>query len=350
VKIEKKDGLTVVHNPKKAIRKAGSPSSLVLTLDLSIGKSAADENALFSIIGGVLVDVDEDIIVIDEREVVIKVFDKTGKHVRTFGKRGQGPGELQSASRIVLKGGKDIAILDTANNRFSYYSKTGQCLKEMGLRKYSSVRRIKPDSKGYIYADSTTVDEGKLIDKIMKFDPEFHMIDTVAEAERISKVYEFNPIPEWFMYDVMDDDRFIWGRNTKYEFTILDPDGKPLRKILKDYSPVKISDAARKKIIKETFGDSGIPDSLRVVFPDNFPAFYYFICDDIGRIYARTYQENDRGDLQWDVFDEGGIYILSFFLPANEWLYCIKKDKAYTFINENETGIPVVVRYRMDWR
>jgi hypothetical protein len=349
-KIETMDGLTVVHNPKRPVKKAGAFSSLGLTRDLSIGNTATDEDSMFSTIGGVMVDDDEDIIVIDEKELVIKIFDKNGRHVRTFGKRGQGPGEFQSAARIVLKGGRDIAVLDSANHRFSYYSKEGECLKEISLGKYSSIRRAKPDSRGHIYADTTTMDGGTVTDTIMRFDPEFHMMGTVAEAERVMKPYEVDVVPEWFMFTVMDDDRFVWGRNTKYELTILDPDGKPVKRIIKDYAPVKISEAERKRLIKERFGDFVIPASYKVVFPEHFPPFLYFICDDLGRLYVRTYQEDARGSVQWDVFDEEGLYILSLFLPPDELLYCIRKGKAYTFSNENEAGLPVVLRYRMDWR
>ena len=349
-KIEKIDGVTVIRNPKEPVKKAGAPSSLNLVKDLCIGDSPDDENYMFSQIGGVMVDVDEDIIVIDEKEVVIKVYDKNGKHLRTFGKRGGGPGEFNTARRIVLKGGKDIVVFDRGNNRLSYYSKEGQCLKEISLGKYSSVSRAKPDSRGFIYADTLAVDEDTGIYEIVKFDPEFNPIETLAKAEQVRKYPEVNPIPVWFMYMVLEDDRFIWGWNAKYELTIHNPDGRPVKKIIKDYDPVKITKAEQEKIKEESFGDMEIPDMIRIVYPKSYPPFYYFICDDIGRIYVRTQRENDRGDLKWDVFDGEGIYILSFFLPPGELLYCIRNNHAYTFINEPEDGIPVLLRYRMDWR
>jgi hypothetical protein len=350
IKIEKKDGLIIIHNPKEPVKKPGALSSLALIQDLCIGDSADDENYMFSEIGGVMVDVEEDIIVIDSKEVVIKVYDKTGKHLRTFGKRGGGPGEFNTAARIVLKGGKDIVVLDRGNNRLSYYSKEGQCLKEIPLGKYSSISRAKPDSRGYIYADTMTVDGDTGIYEIVKFDPELNMIETLARAERVRKFPEVNPVSEWFMYLVLEDDRFIWGWNTNYEFTIHDPDGTRVKKIIKEFDPVKITKTEQEKIIEERFGDMEIPDIIRLVFPKNFPPFYYFIGDDVGRIYVRTQRENKQGDLKWDVFDEEGIYILSFFLPPGELLYCIRNNKAHTFINDAEDGIPVVLRYRMDWR
>lgn len=349
-KIEKKDGMTIIRNPKEPVKKPGAPSSLVLIQDLCIGDSADDENYMFSEIGSVMVDVEEDIIVIDSKEVVIKVFDKTGKHLRTFGKRGGGPGEFNTAARIVLKGGKDIVVLDRGNNRLSYYSKEGQCLKEIHLGKYSSISRAKPDSRGYIYADTMTVDGDTGIYEIIKFDPELNMIETLARAEQIRKFPEVNPVPEWFMYMVMEDDRFIWGRNTKYELTIHDPEGRPVKKIIKDYDPVKITKKEQERIIEERFRGLEIPDVIKLVFPKSYPPFYYFICDDIGRIYVRTQRENKQGDLEWDVFDKEGIYILSFFLPSEELLYCIRNNKAHTFLNDSEDGIPVVLRYKMDWR
>lgn len=350
VQIENKEGVTIVHNPKNPVKKTGAPSSLDLIRDLCIGDSADDENYMFSQIGGVMVDVEEDIIVIDQKEVVIKVYDKNGKHLKTFGKRGGGPGEFNTASRIVLKGGKDIVVLDNGNNRLSYYSKEGQCLKEISLGKYSSITRAKPDSRGNIYADTMTVDGDTGIYEIVKFDPELNVIDTLAKVEQVRKPLEYNPINEWFMYMVLENDCFIWGWNTKYELTIHDPDGTPVKKIITDYDPVKITKKEQERIIEERFGDMEIPDMIKIVFPKSYPPFYYFICDDIGQIYVRTQRENKKGDLKWDVFDEDGIYILSFFLPPGELLYCIRNDYAYTFINEPEDGIPVVLRYRMDWR
>jgi hypothetical protein len=348
-KIEQKDGLTIVHNPKQPVQEKGFPSKLSLKQDLCIGKILEGEDYIFSQIGGVAVDVEEDIIVIDEKEIVVKVFDKTGKHIRTFGKRGQGPGEFASVARIVLKGGKDIVLLDISNGRFSYYSKEGKCLKEIKLGK-NLISRVKPDSRGFIYADTMIRDGNNVIDTIMRFNPEFENYETVAENKRNVNYRELNLVSEWYMYNVMEDDRFIWGRNTDYEFTILNQEGKPIKKIIKDYNPVKIMKEEREKIIAERFGERGVPDFVTLKFPDRYTPWLYFICDDVGGFYVRTFEKNDKGHLKWDYFDKDGVYRLFFFLPQEELLYYIRNNKAYSFINENEDGIPIVIRYLMEWR
>jgi hypothetical protein len=347
-KIEQKDGLTIVHNPKQPVRKKGVPSTLTLKQDLRIGEGLKGEDYMFSQIGGVAVDIEEDIIVIDEKEILVRVFDKTGKHIRTFGKRGQGPGEFTGVARIVLKGGKDIVLLDRANGRFSYYSKKGECLKEIKLGK-NLVSRVKPDSQGFIYADTMIRDGTNVIDSIMKFNPEFENYVTVAEIKRTVNYREFNPVSEWYMYTVMEDDRFVWGRNTDYEFTILNQEGKPSIKIIKDYDPAKITREEREKMIAERFGEQGVPDFITLKLPDHYTPWLYFFCDDVGGIYVRTFEKNDQGRLKWDYFDKDGIYRLFFFLPPDELFYYVRNNKAYSFINENRDGIPTVIRYIMEW-
>jgi hypothetical protein len=348
-KIEQKDGLTIVRNPKQPVREKGFPSTLSLKQDLCIGNRLEDEDSLFSQIGGLAVDVDEDIIVIDEKEVVVKVFDKTGRHIRTFGKRGQGPGEFSSVSRIVLKGGRDIVLLDNANSRFSYYSKEGECLKEIKLGK-NRISRVKPDSRGFIYGDTTTRDGDNVTDIILKFDPAFEGSMTVAEKKLTLNYRELNPVFEWYMYSVMEDDCFIWGRNTDYEFTVLNQEGKSIKKVIKDHDPLKITKEERDKIIAERFGERGVPDFITLKFPDHYTPWFYFVCDDVGGFYVRTFEKNAQGHLKWDYFDKDGIFRLFFFLPPEELFYYIRNNKAYSFMNENKEGIPVVIRYIMEWR
>jgi len=99
IKIEKKDDVTIVHNPKEPAKVPGAPKSLTLEEDLCIGLESGDEDYMFAELRSVQVDKDEDIIVLDWKYNVVKVFDKNGKHIRTFGKHGQGPGEIQGPSR-----------------------------------------------------------------------------------------------------------------------------------------------------------------------------------------------------------------------------------------------------------
>jgi hypothetical protein len=239
-KIEKKDGGTTVKNPKNPLKVPGGPLALVLEEDLRIGVESGDEDYMFASIRSVQVDNEEDIIVLDWKYNVIKVFDKTGKHIRTFGKHGQGPGEIQSPSRMYLKGGKDIGILDNANNRFSYFSKDGKCLKELALVKYRP-SWVMPDSKGYSYGD-TFYFEKKIKFVLYKYDQELNPVKTITEFERNASPGSSNPFMERLVYQVTADDHFIWANNYEYLFHILDPSGNEIKIVSKDVDPTKISE------------------------------------------------------------------------------------------------------------
>jgi len=130
IKIETENGIQVVYNPRKPAPPPGSPKSLILTEDLCIAEDEVGD-FIFSVIRTIEVDDEGNIYVADSKEVCVKVFDKNGKHIRTFGKKGQGPGEIQFFSRVHMFAGKEVMIYDRGNNRLSFYSLDGEFLREI---------------------------------------------------------------------------------------------------------------------------------------------------------------------------------------------------------------------------
>lgn len=348
VKIEKKDGVTIIRNPKKPVNLPGAPKALTLEEDLCIGIEEGDEDYMFANLRSVQVDNDENIYVLDAKYIKVKVYDKNGRHIRSFGKAGQGPGEFGWPSRMYMKSDGNIAILDSRTRRFSYYSREGKCLKEINLAEHGSFISAWPDSRDFVYGTIFEFSGTSSKMKLIKFDADFNRVLNVAELERKFKMGEINPISYRIAYNVLPDDRLIWIKNQEYCIHIVDTSGKLVKKIYKDYDPVSISKADQERIKEERYSD-GFPPSLKLVFPKKYPAIYYFLSDEKGRIYVRTYARNDEGLLKWDVFDEEGRYILSFFHPEEDILFVIKKNKAYGMIPEDEEGIPRVKRYRMIW-
>ena len=145
-------------------------------------------------------------------------------------------------------------------------------------------------------------------------------------------------------------DNVVWGYPVKYELFVLSPEGKTVRKIVKDYDPVKITKEDRERRRKDLLGDRELPTGFKLKFPKNYYAFCFFICGDDGKIYVRTYEKDERGDYIYDVFDPEGRYIANFSLPVIDFLYIAKGNKLYTMVWEDEKGIPVVKRYDVEWR
>ena len=348
VKIKIENGVQVVYNPKNPAPPPGTPQKILLREDLCIGEEEGVEDFMFSQIRSVQVDEEENIYVLDSKEVCVKVFDKNGRHIRTFGKRGQGPGEMQSPTRMYLTAGKELLIYDAMNRRLSYFSLEGECLRETSTGKYNFSRAI-PDSKGNIITQLVVFGDN-YVNEIKKFDSNLNPIFTIEAIEEELTPYVWDMVSPTLNVRVMENDNIAWGYSSKYEIFIVSPEGKTTRKIVKDYVPVKITEEEKEEMIKDTFGERGVPPEYKLRFPKNHYPYYFFICGEDGRIYVRTYEKDKEGNISYDVFDPEGRYITKFSLPGIDFLYVIKKNKMYSMVWEDEKGIPVVKRYNVTWK
>lgn len=344
VRFQTEDGVTVVRNPKKPVPLPSGPSKLLLKEDLVVGKEAGESGYLFAGLRSVGVDDQENIWTLDWQDIKIRIFDKNGKLFSTFGTKGQGPKELQSPSRMAVTRDGTGVILDL--NKIAFYAVDGRCLKEISTARTNPFR-LKIDGKGFIYLDSMDMRKTKVL-TLTKFDPELKPIGVVASYEEPFVLGVSNPFLTILYFHATKDGRLIWLVTKKYEFHVLDSGGKPIRKIVKDYTPLKISADEQKRILKEQYADR--PYQIKVEFPEAYPPVQYFIGDDEDMLYARTYEEDGKGGLWYNVFDPEGRSFTRFALPKEEMAFIIKKNKLYALISENEEGIPLVKRYAMEWK
>ena len=344
VKITTDNGVTVVLNPKKPGPRPGGPSKLVLKEELVIGEEKVPDGYLFAELRSIGVDDEGHIWTLDWEDIKMRVFDKDGNLVSTFGRKGQGPEEWENPNRMIVTPDGTGVVLDL--NKLTFYSRDGRCLKEQSTAR-AQFFRFKFDSKGNLYGDSLDFGD-KMILRLVKFDPDLNPVVTLAEVEEPFTPGAINAFTVLILSHVTEDDRVIWMTNAKYEFHILDPKGKLIRKIVKDYEPRKVTARDRKQILDDRYGND--PYRSQIVFPDEFPSVYYFIGDAAGRLYAQTYDEDGKGGWWYDVFDEEGRCITRFSLPKDEMPFVVKDGKLYAMIQEDEEGRPLVKRYAMEWR
>ena len=348
VKIEKIDGVIVVHNPKKPVDLPDIPGTLKLREDLRVGIESGDENYMFSQLNSIQVSDEEEVIVYDGQEVSIKVYDKKGKFIRKFGQKGQGPGELQRVSYINLIG-ENINVMDLGNNRFSYYSIEGKCIKEIPTGKYRPYD-AKADSRGNVYGYVLIIGDNVTLD-LIRFSQEFKPTLTITSRE-MPKEPPPAGLAELIHFHVLKDDYLIWGRTYEYEFNILDKKSELVRRIIKDYNPIRITKDNLIDEFKRRYPDKKLPPKLPRIpdhFPKHFPVFENFICDEKGRIFVRTYERDEEGNVFYDVFDPEGRYFTRFTLPFEELVTVVKKNRMYCMIYGDKEGIPKIKRYEMKW-
>ena len=253
VRIDQKGGLTIVRNGSKPAAVPGSPKGLRLVPELTIGsENDTDETMIFSI-RSVQVGAGGEIFVLDDKINQIKVYGPDGRHLRTIGKTGQGPGELQSPSRMTMTADGNLCFLDFGNNRVSIYSPEGTCLKETPFTGWRPVRFLH-DSRGFGYGDLIDF-QGGIKDVLVKFDSRLNKVATIATLVLVDNPSEKMSPVEMFrlIFQVDRQDSVVWASTGAYELNIVDADGRPVKKILREYEKKPFSRAEKDRRIKESF-------------------------------------------------------------------------------------------------
>ena len=245
--------------------------------------------------------------------------------------------------------GKTVMLHTWGGKLMSYYTKEGQFIKEISTEKYHRVLNPLIDSKGNIIAQFLNYKrrprrgdtERPAVSGLVKLDPNFNPIVTIAAFEWAQTLGRKSEIMfPWFTYKVRKDDSIVWGIrsvNSDYELFISNPEGKEVKKIVKEYDPEKITKEDKRE---ET--NRGIP----VYFPENFPPFAWISRDNESEIYVQTYNKDKNGYVFWDVFDSEGRYITKFSLQSEERIIKIEKNCIYTLFDKY-SEIPYVKRYRI---
>ena len=351
IKLKTENSAQAIYNPKEPVKIKGEPTKVTLKRELTIGQEGGDEDHVFSGLQMFVVDDHERIYVLDWKDTKVKVFDSQGNHLCSFGTKGQGPGEINQPFRLIDVPGGGVAVLD-GGSKLIFFTPEGRVLKEVPLGKYAALRRYLIDPDGYIYGHVWSWDETTATAKFMKFSPAMEPLITLASFEQKIARRVFRPYSEEYFVNLTADGNLLWAVPSDYTLTIQDKEGKILRRIIKDYDPVKITDADREELIKANFGDRGVPANVSVDIPKYYPAINRVLRGGDGRLVVCTYDYHEGKDgrlIRHDVFDSQGQYIAKFYHPQTETTFCILNDRLYTRVEESAGGTEKVSIYRLIW-
>jgi hypothetical protein len=336
-RIEKEGDVVVVKNPNKPLY---APGVFSLEQDLAIGgEESADY--VFAAISSVAVSDDGTIIVFDQKDMNIKVFDRDGKFLRKFGRAGEGPGELSLPKAIHFTARDEVVVVDM-NRRLSLFKPSGEFVRTVSAGSMS-LMDARPDSQGnffiYLMVQENRRYELRKVDGGLK---DLFVVESspMQNPERDG----FNPFFPVLRWAPLSGDRVVCGYAEKYELRIHDAAGRIIRKIQMDPDPVPIS----KEDIEER--TEGVPLAIvqTMKIPKHYPAFRYIETDDEDRIFVLTWERPpDRKGFYFDVFDREGGYIARIVLPVISPL--IRKGRLYA-AEETAEGYPVLKRYKVGWK
>jgi hypothetical protein len=339
-------GVTVVENPAEPM--AGRDACRIEE-ELSIGKPEESGEFYFSEIRDVAVDDEENIYVLDFKEPFIRVFDKSGNRLWTFGKRGQGPGEIQGPTNLCLTPRGELLVNDRGNRFLHFYTLAGEYKRSLSLARWLSFSRPVVDAKDNIIARSAVSGLGRnLIFVLKKFDPGLNESFDIFSYQADTTPDVFNVFPADCFWKVGKEGRIVWGYSDKYEVRILESQGKVSRRITRNYIPVEITSEEKNAWLLFAFGDRGIPANVKVNWPRHHNAFQFLLVDDEDRIFVQTYEKLPDGKgFYCDVFDPEGRFLAKFALRGGP--RAVKNGRVYS-IDEDEQGYPLIKRHKVTWK
>lgn len=334
--VEEVNGVTIVRNPEEPVYEG---SLFATEEELSIGDEEGSDTYAFSDISHLTADDRGRIYALDRKESHVKVFDAEGRYLRTIGRPGQGPGDLNEPIFVYFLRNE---LLITQYERLSFFSPDGDLLRTVAMVKETPTR-ARCNSRGNIIGTPTVYDPAtpNIYTFVLKlYDPQVNPIKELARMQIERRPGPtVNPMRPTVYMTVDDQDNVIFGYPERYEIQVFDSEGNLARKILKAYKPVATTEEEKAASVE------GAPPQIKFEFPEHHPPFLRFIHDEMGRLYVQTYEKTAAKDVYiHDVFDPGGRYIAR--VPLKRVPVLFRNGKLYS-LEESEEGYPVIKRYRI---
>jgi hypothetical protein len=109
---------------------AQSPARWRLIEEWRIG-GAADGAYSFNDVRGLGILKDGRIVLVENKDKQVRFYDARGRHLRTVGRSGAGPGEYANANGLVVSPTGEIIVKDVDNARFTFLTSTGDFVRTM---------------------------------------------------------------------------------------------------------------------------------------------------------------------------------------------------------------------------
>jgi hypothetical protein len=340
--------------------------AIVFKEELSIGVPEGDDNYMFG--SSVIFNVDNqgNIYAMDWDNKHVKKFGSDGKHILTFGRAGQGPGEFRNPSGVRFTKNGTLYISENFGNKIMFFDQNGIYLNQTILPAnifdiwitpvgtYLGNKQIAPQYVGQGAVENFVIIFDSRFQPILELHketfsfPDRSLSQAQAQAE-ITSEFLARPSAEAVMGE---DGRIYFGCSDKYSIDAFAPEGKKLFTIIRDVKPIPYEkkdinfylQMFEENMISLSKSATLTKEYLRLIrFPKYKPFFRNLIPMEEGRLAVVVDVEGYTST--WlDIFDPGGRFLdrIKVQIPMMNMIF--KKGKAYS-LHRDDNGFLSIKRY-----
>ncbi len=280
----------------------------------------------------------------------VRVFDSTGKHLSTVGRRGQGPGEFGAPWRITGLPGDSLLVVDIARGfQFNLFAPSGAFVRSYTTpvarraegtqlvdwfpdgsslveRHEFESRERQPGTpvRGYVSLFRLAAD-GAMLDSLGRFENQTGMAGVLYlwgpwghEAVHDSSVYHgAGDSYEIRRYSVQGDLRAIIRRSLPNTPTTREHFDAFVNESLQRLSTEE-GGARMRPALEQRFASAR--------YAPYFPAYFHLRTDQPGNLWVQEYTPRVGEGRVWSVFDPAGIYLGDVEMPERFRLFQIGDD------------------------
>jgi len=278
-------------------------------------------------------------IFIADREQLLR-FDKDGKFLINFFKKGQGPGEISDAFTFLIDK-NELYVKDYRQMRIFRMNSEGRYIDQLSLE-IGSLNLFGVRSDSYVMMKPVWPSREEQTGKLLPLLDKIKIVSKDGKSEK--DLYDFRT--RWFMtphastqWDpdiavMSDDGRYLYAcHSTEYLIEVLDlGTGRIVKSFRRSYPRIKHIAGKREEEFRKTYGSSE-----KVYEWDVFDLFV-----NQNKLWVETSTKDSAKGVLFDVFDENGRFVDNFYVGAGRSLLKVQGDVIFVLEKAEDESLRIV--------
>ena len=353
-------GITLVSN---SMAGGWSPEEApTFVEELVIGTLDGEGAYQFSTIISVAVDPSGNIYALDFQRREVKVFDPEGRHLRTMGRSGSGPGELGLSAALLMRG-DTVGVVDVGNRRVQWFGPDGVQSGNVPIPVGVLAVQTLATEPGFI-AQHLNIPESTILGSLLpngllvRYSATGEVSDTVVTLPAIETIRVDGPTaftlvvgganPVW----TVAHGKVLTAKSTEMRISVWDRSGELTRIFDLDVPLILISKEREEQLRRAADGLLGTLRNAPGItlgeteFHPYFPAIASIVEGPSGTIWVNRIVDEAGGVTEWIVFDGEGKFL--GILPADTFTPLRAVGDLVYGVRTDDLGVNYLVRGRLE--